>query len=228
MEKTVISLGGSVLVPDEIDEKYLVEASNVIRELSREMHLLIVCGGGMLARRYISAGRNFSQKEYFLDELGIMATRLNAQLLLTSILDIAYPKVPFTTSFASSKSDNYAVVVMGGTRPGHSTDQVAAELAIKSGAKRFINATSVDGVYTGDPKTDPNARLLKNISLNELKKIIGKKKWTRAGDTFVMDPEACRIIKGYDIELIVLNGRDLSSLRNAVEGKSFKGTTIHI
>jgi uridylate kinase len=226
MDKVVVSLGGSLVVPEKVDGLFIQKAGSLFRELSKKLKLYLVVGGGNLARSYISIGRKIGIPEKELDEIGIKATRLNAQLLISAIGPISFPRLPKTTELAAKKGEEYQVVVMGGTKPGHSTDQVAAELASKVKADRFINATNVSGVYTKDPRKYPDAKLLEKTSIDELIKLIGSTHWREAGKAGIMDIGACRLIKLHKIKTLIMDGRDLESLREAIEGKKFKGTTI--
>jgi uridylate kinase len=226
MEKVVVSLGGSLVVPEKVNRLFIQKAASLFRELSKRIKLYLVVGGGSLAGSYISIGRKMGIPEKELDELGIKATRLNAQLLISAIGPIAFPRVPKTTDLAAKKGEEYQVVVMGGTKPGHSTDQVAAELASKVKADRFINATNVVGVYTKDPSKYRDAKPLEKISIDELIKLIGSTPWKEAGKAGILDIGACRLIKLHKIKTLVMDGRDLESFRKAIEGKKFKGTTI--
>ncbi|HIH96452.1 MAG TPA: UMP kinase [Thermoplasmata archaeon] len=228
MDKVVVSLGGSLVVPERVDEQFVQRAADLFREISKKTKIFLVVGGGRLARSYISLGRKMGASERELDEIGIKATRLNAQLVLSAVGKGAFPGIPKTTSFAVKKGEKYRIVVMGGTEPGHSTDQVAAELASKVGADRLINATNVSGVYTKDPNKHPSAKLLEKISIDELTRLVGGSYWTEAGKTGVLDPGACGLIQMHKLKTLILNGRDLNSLRGAIEGKNFIGTTVSV
>ncbi|MCQ5376097.1 MAG: UMP kinase, partial [Methanomassiliicoccales archaeon] len=101
MERIVISMGGSVLVPGDNDAAFIVKFLDLIKELSRDYRLCIVCGGGKIARYYISIGKEMGLSRDDLDELGIMVTRLNAKLLHLSLRDIAAPQIPETAEEAA-------------------------------------------------------------------------------------------------------------------------------
>ena len=114
---------------------------------------------------------------------------------------------------------------MGGTHPGHTTDAVAVMLGEFVRADKFINATSVDGVYTADPKIDKNAKKLDKLTPDELIEIT-LQSVSQAGPHIVIDPLAARVIKRSNITTYILDGRDLTALENAIIGKPFNGSIV--
>ncbi|MEM4071502.1 MAG: UMP kinase, partial [Thermoplasmata archaeon] len=120
IETIVISLGGSVVVPDSVDTDYIEQFTALLRTYKNKRFYIVV-GGGKTARVYIKAARSRGENEYMLDKIGIFATRLNASVLLTYLRDLAYPNIPATVDEAAENVDNYSVIVMGGTEPGHTT-----------------------------------------------------------------------------------------------------------
>ncbi|MCL2891000.1 MAG: UMP kinase, partial [Methanomassiliicoccaceae archaeon] len=148
MEKVVVSIGGSVLIPDNDDSAYIAALAKVLKEVSKKVRIAVVCGGGKTARYYANTGRKLGGTTEQLDELGIGATRLNAMLLSLALGDDSYYSVPLTIGEAAEAFVSGKIVVMGGTGPGHTTDAVATMVAGKIGAERVVNATSVDAVYS--------------------------------------------------------------------------------
>jgi len=225
MESIVISLGGSVLVPNKKDAEYLKSLSSLLLNLSETYKIFIVTGGGRISRYYISSGRMLGADERYLDELGIEVTRLNARLLITALGSNAYPKPAFDINEAKEAGNKYKIVIMGGTVPGHTTDAVSAMLAENVGAARLINATSVDGVYDSDPKKNPKAKKFKKMSHENLIAISSRSEGI-AGPTVIFDPKGAKIIANAKIPLYVCNGRNLNALKNAIMGKECDGTIV--
>ena len=225
MEKIVISLGGSVIVPGDEDGRYLAELSELLRDVSSSVKVFAVTGGGRVARYYIETGRALGLRERVLDEYGIAVTRLNARLLAAALRGLANREPAHTYAEAAKLSRRHRVVVMGGTRPGHTTDRVSASLARIVGASRIVNATSVDGVYTADPRRDPSARRLDRISFGELVRLSGVAH-RAAGPSVVFDPIAARVLARDRTPLSVVHGRDLTALRRAILGLPFDGTLV--
>lgn len=225
MEKVVVSLGGSVLVPGEEDARYLRDLASLLANVSRKVRLFAVTGGGRVARYYIETGRELGIPERRLDELGIGITRMNARLLGAALKGRANREPATSYAAAARLARRYAVVLMAGTRPGHTTDRVSASLARFVGAARIVNATSVDGVYTADPRKDPKARRLERISFEELMRLTGEGH-RAAGPSMVFDPVAARVLARDRIPLSVVRGRDLESLESAILGRTFRGTLV--
>lgn len=224
METIVISIGGSVLLSEDADVSFLKEFKILIENLSKNLKIFLVVGGGKTARTYIKLGRKLNFKEETLDKIGIDATRVNAKLL-ANILETSNKKIPTTTDEAKMLKD--PIVVMGGTTPGHSTDMVGAELAEKTGAEKFIIATNVDGVYDKDPNKFKDAKQIREISIKQLIAKYGTD-WKTAGKNVVIDGPALEIINRAKIPTFVLNGKRLDQLEKALTNQQFIGTVIKI
>jgi uridylate kinase len=225
MEKVVVSLGGSVLVPGEDDARYLADLADTLRSTSRRVQLFAVTGGGRIARYYIETGRGLGVPERRLDELGIGVTRMNARLLGAALRGRANREPAETYADAKRLARRYPIVLMAGTAPGHTTDRVSASLARAVGARRIVNATSVDGVYTADPRKHPDARLLGRIGFEDLVRLAGKGH-RAAGPSIVFDPVAARVLARNRIPLSVVRGRNLKALEAAILGRPFHGTLV--
>jgi len=223
MDRVVISLGGSVITPDERDGEFLNRMAVLLRELASDHQLYVVCGGGKVARYYITTGRELGASEDQLDELGIGATRLNARLLQLALGDVQ-ATIPHTVEEAAAQGGKGRIVVMGGTTPGHTTDGVSAALAEAVGAARIVNATSVDGVYTADPRRDKDARKLGRLTFQQLQDMLGDRHG--AGNSGVFDPMGAAIVLRRRIPLLVIAGRDLEEMARAVRGQPVNGTLI--
>lgn len=224
-EDLVISIGGSILLPESEGVSRLVSLAELLREHSEERDLYLVVGGGRIARRYIDWGRELGADESALDELGIGTSRLNARLLIGALKKNVYPVPAENFAEAISAGNHYQAVTMGGTHPGHTTDAVAAMLAERLGAQRLINATSVDGVYTSDPNKNEDAEKVEELDYEELIEIVSEKK-QEAGPNVVFDPLAAKVIERADIEAYILDGNDHDSLGKAIREEPFKGSTV--
>ena len=213
------------MVPDAIDASYIREFSKLAKELGKKHSLAIVTGGGKTARKYIEPARSFGAPEIICDLIGIEATRMNARLLSAAIGDAASKEPAKNQIEAALDLDMKKIAVMGGTDAGHSTDAVAALLAEYIKADLFINASNVDGIFDSDPSKNKKAKMLEKISSAELIDMI-KPNSLGAGKYELVDLMAAKIIQRSKIRAIFLNGRNLSNLKNAVEGKKFTGTSI--
>jgi len=216
----VYSLGGSFLAGQ--DPAGLKAYAEALRELSQENRIFVVVGGGKIAREYISKARDLGASEIFCDEIGIMATRMNAALLVAALGVDAPQDIPDSYSKAAESCGK--IVVMGGLYPGQTTDAVSAMLAERVGAKRLVIATSVDGVYTADPEVDKSAKKLTKMTARELVRMAMETEMT-AGSRSPIDPVAAKIIERSKIPTAVVYGRDISNLKKGAFG-AHDGTEI--
>lgn len=186
--------------------------------------LLLVVGGGAASRRYIEVARQLGLDEAGLDMIGITITRANARLLIAAFGQAAYPSPAEDFEEAASALRSFERVCMGGTHPGHTTDAVAAMAAERLRAQRLVIATNVDGVYTSDPKEDPDAKRLDKLSYAELVELTGGAR--EAGVSAVIDPLAAQIIQRSQVATRVVDGNDHDNVARAVQGGSFEGTRV--
>ncbi len=221
--KIVISVGGSVLARELLPEKFKSYAS-ALKELSEKNTLFIVTGGGQAARNYISVARKLGADEATCDLIGIELTRLNARLLIAAFGELAYHEPPLEYKQAKRASLGGKIVVMGGVSPGHTTDAVAAILAEYVGAELLINATSIDGVYTSDPRKNKGAKKFETMTPKQLIEVVMKTEMV-AGANSPIDLLAAKVIERSNIKTIVLNGENPRNIMDAVGGKH-KGTVI--
>ncbi len=225
MRTIVLNLGGSVLAPDAVDVAYVRKAGGLLQRLARSHRVLVVVGGGRVARRYIEAARELGANETFLDEMGIEATRLNARLLIAASGASCCPQPPTGLHEAMLASRTHAIVVMGGTHPGHTTDAVTAMLGERAGALRVVIGTNVRGVYSADPRTHPRARFLPKVTGPQLVAITRDMAAT-AGPAGVMDPLAARIVARSGVPTSIVDCRDLRNVEAAARGRRFRGTIV--
>jgi uridylate kinase len=227
MATLVISIGGSILLEDLSSTKYITALADLLKDLSQDHKLFLVVGGGKISRQYIKMARSLGADEASLDELGIACTRLNARILIAALgKEYSYPYPLDTIEETLGVGNDYPITVMGGTVPGHTTDAVAATLAERVDAERLIIATSVDGVYSADPKQDPSAEKFDELTPEKLVEIVSKGEYEGAGPNVVVDLLASKLVARTGIPTYVLDGRDLESLKNAIVGEKFNGTII--
>jgi uridylate kinase len=224
MKTIVISLGGSILIPS-LEKNKIKEYLPVLNEIAELHRLFVVVGGGGEARRYITVARNLGIDEGTSDEIGILITRLNANLLIAALGERAYPKVAESHAEAKKFAESGKIVVMGGITPGQTTDAVAAVLAERVGASVFINVTSVDGIYSADPKKDKKAKRFETLTPHQLLEIVGGTALT-AGSNTVLDIVAARVVERSHIPLVVLDGRKPGNLSRAIRTGEYSGTMV--
>jgi uridylate kinase len=224
MKTVVISLGGSILIPS-LESHTIREYVPVLKKIAQKHRLFVVVGGGGEARRYIGVLRDLGIDEGTSDEIGILITRLNATILISALGEAAYPKVADSHAEAKKYGESGKIVIMGGITPGQTTDAVAAVLSERVGASVFINATSVDGIYSADPKKDPAATRFDVLTPKQLLDIVGSA-GLGAGSNIVLDIVAARVVERSHIPLVVLDGREPKNLSNAILKGKFRGTVV--
>ena len=213
-----------MLIPGSNDSDYIARLAKMLRSASQEVQLAVVCGGGKTARYYASTGRELGGDTYQLDIMGIGATRLNAQLLGVALGDMP-ERVPETAEETARSSAPGKIVVMGGTTPGHTTDAVAMMVAREMKADRVVNATAVDAVYTDDPRTNPNAVKIPEMTIARLGELVYKDH--DASKSSVFDPLGVKIAEECHIDISMVDGRNIAELEKAILGKKFDGTFVN-
>jgi uridylate kinase len=217
----VISLGGSIVVPDEIDTAFLGKFKKLILDL-KDTNFVIICGGGKVCRRYQDAARRVGEiSDRDLDWIGIGATRLNAEVVRAIFGNEAYERIVHDPD--EDIETDKRIIVGAGFRPGSSTDLCAVQLANRLGAGRVINMSNIDYVYSVDPKKDPGAEKVTDISWARFRKLVGSE-WD-PGLNMPFDPIASREAERSRLKVIII-GNDIDNLEKLLRGEKFKGTTI--
>lgn len=228
-DKIVISLGGSLVVPEGgVDTNFLSKLNTFIREQlaeNKKRQFFLVVGGGTTARKYRDAGETVIGHELNrddLDWLGIHATRLNAHLIRTIFRDIAHPYI--IKNFDIIRKVTEPIAIASGWKPGWSTDFDAVLLCEDYGVKTIINLSNIDQVYDADPRTNPHAKPLEKITWEEFRKLVGDE-WI-PGMNAPFDPVAAKKAQELDIRVVVLNGNNIENIENYLQNKPFVGTVI--
>ncbi|RJX16241.1 UMP kinase [Candidatus Bathyarchaeota archaeon] len=221
--KIVIKLG-KFLFTLPLQPSKLGEYVEMIKKMVKDKHrVLIVVGGGEIAREYIKTGREAGLDESTCDQLGIETSKINAYLLVNLLEDYAYPEIPENLKELKRFFGLGKVVVMGGLTPGHSTTAVGALAAETVKADMYIIATDVDGIYTKDPKIFKDAKKFEVISTNEAFKLAVEGKLL-AG-TYELDPLAIKIIERSKIPTYFIDGRKIENFFKVLAGEKV-GTYI--
>lgn len=221
----VLSVGGSLIAPPSgVDVSFLKSLRRfVLARYDAGDRLIIVAGGGSIARQYVKAAAAVERvPEEDQDWLGIHATRLNAHLVRTLLRDLAYPEI--ITNPNKELKTRAKVLVAGGYRPGWSTDYVAVLLAQKYKAKLVINLSNIDYVRSQDPRIFPDAKIVKDISWSDFKQIVGNE-W-HPGLNAPFDPIASKLAAELKLKVAVINGRKLINVQKFLNGENFQGTII--
>ncbi len=223
----VISLGGSLIIPYNINVKFLEEFKNTLIKNSRKHRFVVVCGGGSVARYYINGLENqhLLRKRYLQTSLGIRVTNLNARFMINFFTLHANKTVPKDMKDVRDYLKKYKIVFCGALRyeRDQTSDSTSARLAHFFHCD-FINLTDVNGVYTENPKKYKKAKFISDISQKEFLKMANKIKF-KPGQHFVLDQTAAKIIKKYKIRTFII-GPDMKNFDNLLNGKHFVGTII--
>src|SRR3989344_5409181 len=218
----IISLGGSIIVPREIDVEYLKEFQKLISDIKKNFDkIIIVAGGGHTARTYQNASDNFNVNDDDKDWIGIAATRINAELL-RSILNDCYEEIVQNPN--NPPNTKKKIIVGSGHKPGVSTDYDAYLLAKYYNADTIINLSNIDYVYDKDPKKHKDAKKIEYISWNEFMKLVGDT-WI-PGANFPFDPIASKACMEAKIKVKILNGKDINNIKKCLLNERFIGTII--
>ncbi len=221
----VISLGGSMIVPEEIDVNFVRTFSALIRSyVARGYRFAIITGGGKVCRKYQqSLAELRSTTNIDLDWMGIHVTRLNAQFVRMVLEDIAHPDIILDpTELVQTTAP---VIIGAGWKPGWSTDYDAVSFATTINADSVINISNVEYVYTADPKTNPDAIKLTDVSWGEFRKLIPET-W-ESGANVPFDPIASKLADEKNISVVFMSGKNLTNLEQYLQGQKFEGTVIH-
>ncbi len=226
----VISLGGSLIVPEKINWKFLREFRKlIISKIKKGDRFIIVTGGGMTTREYQNAASKVTKlTDDDRDWIGIHTTRLNAHLIKTIFREYAHPRINKNPRTKEDLGVHFekgeGIMVAAGWRPGWSTDYVATILAERLGAKKIINLSNIKYVYDKDPKKYKNAKKIKEINWADFRKIVGNK-WD-PGMNMPFDPIASKLAEKLGLEVFIAEGKNLKNLANILDDKKSIGTII--
>lgn len=238
----VLSVGGSIIAPNEPDTKLLNEFGRMITDwltTNKDTRLILVAGGGGPARTYQNAYRevaaNFDDNQkkacgfenedavnYACDWLGIMATRLNAQILKTVFGPLCQQDVVTDPTVVTDFTGR--ILVAAGWKPGFSTDNDAVLLAEKFNADTVVNLSNIEKVYTDDPRKNPDAKPIDEISWADFRKMVGDE-WV-PGKNCPFDPIASKKAQELGLTVICAAGKNIENIRAILDSKNYIGSTI--
>ena len=231
--RVLLKLSGEALLGDQafgIDHAVLRQyAADVKEAVDEGAQVALVIGGGNIFRGVSNEGAKRSSRAHA-DYMGMLATMINGMALqdaleaagmhtrLISAIDMNEIAEPFIRRRAIRHLEKGRVVVFGaGTgHPYFSTDTAAALRAAEMDAEVILKGTRVDGVYTGDPETDPSAKRYEAIYGAE---VIQR-------DLKVMDLTAVTLAKESGLPLIVFNMNAPGTFARVLRGEPV-GTTVH-
>ena len=215
--RIVLRIGGSV-VASPVNPGLIVKYVDALKKLRSQGHeLIVVVGGGELAREMIRTAKEIGLDEPSQDKIAISVSRIFAQLFLSKLGRIGCRTVPLTLEGAKKCLNSGVIVVMGGLKPGMTTDAVAALVARKVKADLLVKATNQDGIYNKDPKDHADAVKLDHLSFEDMSTLFLEDKH-KAGIHQIIDPEAVKILRRYQVKVAVVNGFRPTNVLLAVKG----------
>lgn len=219
----VISVGGSIIAPNDVDSKFIKEFHHLINQYPYDK-FVVVTGGGATARRYIQALRDLKKGKKDLAEYGIAIGRIHASLLSRIFGKEANHTLPKSMKTVKNLLRKNKIVFTGALRfrDKMTSDGTAADLAAYLDCP-FINLTNIRGLYTSDPKKNKNAKFISKISWKKFN-TLAQKMTFKAGQHFVLDQAAAKKILDEKIPTYITGS--LKDLENILNGKSFRGTLI--
>jgi len=222
--RIVIRIGGSV-VASPINPALISRYVDLLNDLKKQGHeVAVVVGGGALARKFIKVAKDLDLDQSAQDDVAISVSRIFAQLFLKKLGESGCGAVPLTVEEAVKCLREGKVAVIGGLKPGMTTDTVAALIAEKVNADLLIKATDQEGIYNKDPRKYSDAVKFKHLSFEDLSRVFPEDKH-KAGIHQILDPEAVKMLKRKRVKVAVVNGFKPENVLSAVKGKHV-GTVI--
>jgi len=222
--RLVLRIGGSVIA-SPVNPALISRYVELLKNLKKQGHVVAaVVGGGAPAREFIRIAKELRLDEKIQDDVAISVSRIFAQLFLKKLGELGCDSVPLTIEEAARCLDDGKIAVMGGLRPGMTTDTVAALLAERVKAELYVKATDQEGIYDKDPRKHADAVKLERVRFKDLLSIFTLNKH-EAGLHQILDSEAVKILEKNRVKVIVLNGFKPENVLTAVKGEKI-GTLV--
>ena len=195
-------------------------AGEIAATKAQEHELCLVVGGGNIFRGMAAAAQGFDRATA--DYMGMLATVMNALAMqnalerqgvdtrVLSAIPMSTVSEPYIRRRALRHMEKGRIVLFaGGTgNPYFTTDTAAALRAAEMGCDALFKGTSVDGIYTADPKKKPDADRYDEISFDT---VLSK-------NLKVMDAAAVALCRDNNIPIVVFNIRQPGNLARVIEG----------
>lgn len=222
--RVVIRVGGSVAA-SPVNTDLICEYVELLKKLAiAKYEIVLVVGGGTLARDFIKNARSMGLNEPEQDITAISVSRLIAQLFVLKLGKMGTGTVPTSLENVVEELEKGKIVVMGGLKPGMTTDAVAALAAQKVEADLLVKATDQEGVYTNDPRKHKDATKIDRLSFDDLAQLFEQNRH-KAGIHQIIDPEAVKILQKNRTKTVVVSGFKPENVLLAVRGKKI-GTIV--
>lgn len=223
-QRILLKISGEVLMGQEPFGIDLITVGRVADEViactDAGVQVALVIGGGNIFRGLAGAAKGMDRVSA--DHMGIMATVMNA-LAMQGVLNskgvdarmlsaIAMPSVCETYSAAKGihhlEKGRVVICAAGTGLPFFTTDTGAALRAAELKCEALLKGTSVNGVYSADPKKDPNAKRYDKITFDEI-----LAKYLR-----IMDPAAIALARDNEVPVVVFSIREAGNVEKVLKG----------
>ena len=192
------------------------------------VHLSLVVGGGNIIRGATASREGLDRVSA--DYMGMLATVINALALQDVLEKIGVDTRVMTAVRMESVAEPYirrrairhlekgrVVIFAAGTgNPFFSTDTAGVLRALEIEAQVILKATNVDGVYTDDPRKDPSATFIRELTYQE----------AIVKNYAVMDANAFGLCKANQLPIVVFNINRPGAIRRVLEGDPDIGTIV--
>src|SRR3954471_4672084 len=192
------------------------------------VHLALVVGGGNIIRGATASREGLDRVSA--DYMGMLATVINALALQDVLEKIGVDTRVMTAIRMESLAEPYIrrrairhlekgrlIIFAGGTgNPFFSTDTAGVLRALEIEAEVILKATNVDGIFTGDPRKDPSATFIPELTYQE----------AIVKNYAVMDANAFGLCKANQLPIVVFNINQPGSIKRVLEGDREIGTIV--
>ncbi len=223
--RILLKLSGEALMGEQsfgLDEQVVKAIASEIAEVhALGIEVAIVIGGGNIIRGLAASHRGIDRVTG--DNMGMLATVINALALQDALekcgvptrvqtaIEIREVAEPVIRRRAIRHLEKGRVVIFaaGTGNPYFTTDSAAALRANEIHADVLLKATRVDGVYTADPRKDPKAELLAEVSYQQVLE----------RDLRVMDAAAISLCRDNELPIVIFNLEQRGNIRRVVAGE---------
>ncbi len=213
--KIVVKVGGSTSInEDGPDFSYFSKLVPVLNRIKKEHQLIVSIGGGGLTRSYHRSIEKFAMNSHEKEQIFI-------ELIKSNVLTLAY-LLKTKPIFSLDEVKRNTSGVIGGIKPGRSTDANAAIAAQKIQADVFVKLTDVNGIYSKDPNKFIGAKIISRMSFSDLQKYSTKGTPNNYG---ILDATAIKTLSKNKIITHIINGKNPDNILKVLKGASI-GTTV--
>jgi uridylate kinase len=228
----VLKIGGSLL-SKSADELFAFDYFKQLKQLlggftGQGYKLVIIIGGGYIARRYQKDLQEHGEGDIEdIHKVGVAASSVNSEVFHALLSEHAASTVlryaEYDDFIAGNRELDWqgkSIYIASASQPGKSNDWNALQIAMLLKVPVVFDIKNVDGVYTADPRVDPSATRIAELSWSQYLDVIGNPEQHVPGANYPIDPITARAAKQAGIKFIVCGGEDLDNLRKVLVGEA--------